>query len=181
MIFREASLSGVHTILIERHTDLRGSFGRIFDREAFAARGLAAEFVQASASITRRAGTLRGMHFQRKPHAEAKLVCCVRGAVHDVVADLRPESPSYMRWEAFTLREGGEMTLYIPPGCAHGFQTLADDTEVLYQMSVPYAAEAAAGFRFDDPAFNIPWPKPATVIAEKDLSWPPWDAAASQA
>ena len=174
MIFRETKLAGVHLVLIERHADARGSFGRTFCRDEFAARGLPAEFVQASASITVRAGTVRGMHYQRSPHAEAKLVRCVRGAIHDVVADLRPESPSFMQWEAFDLREGGDAMLYIPPGCAHGFQTLAAETEVLYQMSTRFAPEAAAGFRYDDPAFGITWPAPVAVIAEKDLAWPPW-------
>ena len=175
MIFRETTLAGAHLVLIERHADPRGSFGRVFCRDEFAAHGLPAEFVQASASVSVQAGTVRGMHHQRPPHGEAKLVRCVRGAIHDVIADLRPDSPSFMRWEAFELREGGDAMLYIPPGCAHGFQTLAEQTEVLYQMSTPYAPEAAAGFRFDDPAFGIAWPAPVTVIAEKDLAWPPWE------
>jgi dTDP-4-dehydrorhamnose 3,5-epimerase len=174
MIFRETTLAGVHTVLIERRADSRGSFGRVFCRDEFAAQGLPTEFVQASTSVSVHAGTVRGMHYQRPPHAEAKLVRCVRGAIHDVVADVRPDSPSFMRWEAFALREGGDMMLYIPPGFAHGFQTLADETEVLYQMSTPFAPEAAAGFRFDDPAFGIAWPAPVAVIAEKDLAWPPW-------
>ena len=174
MIFRETTLAGVHTVLVERRADPRGSFGRVFCRDEFAAQGLPAEFVQASASVSVHAGTVRGMHYQHPPHAEAKLVRCVRGAIHDVVADVRPDSPSFMRWEAFALREGGDAMLYIPPGCAHGFQTLADETEVLYQMSTPFAPEAAAGFRFDDPAFGIAWPAPVAVIAEKDLAWPAW-------
>ena len=175
MIFRETTLAGVHLVLIERHADARGSFGRTFCSSEFAARGLPAEFVQASASVSLRAGTLRGMHYQRAPHAEAKLVRCVRGAIHDVVADLRPDSPSCGRWQAFELREGGDAMLYIPPGLAHGFQTLADETEVLYQMSAAFAPEAAAGFRYDDPAFAIAWPAPVAVIAEKDLAWPAWE------
>ncbi len=174
MIFRETKLAGVHTVLIERHADPRGSFGRTFCRDEFAARGLPAEFVQASTSVSVHAGTVRGMHYQRPPHAEAKLVRCVRGTIHDIVADMRPDSPSFMRWEAFDLREDGDAMLYIPPGFAHGFQTLADETEVLYQMSTRFAPGASAGFRFDDPAFGITWPVPVTVIAEKDLAWPPW-------
>ena len=174
MIFRDTKLAGVHTVLIERHADPRGSFGRTFCRDEFAARGLPAEFVQASTSVSVHAGTVRGMHYQRPPHAEAKLVRCVRGAIHDIVADVRPDSPSFMQWQAFELHEGGDAMLYIPPGFAHGFQTLADETEVLYQMSTRFAPEASAGFRFDDPAFGITWPVPVTVIAEKDLAWPPW-------
>ena len=174
MIFRETSLAGVVAVLIERHADARGSFGRTFCADEFARQGLPATFVQASASVSARAGTLRGMHYQRAPHAEGKLVRCVRGAIHDVVADLRPDSPSFMRWEAFELREGGNAMLYIPEGCAHGFQTTADETEIVYQMTTPFAPEAATGCRFDDPAFAITWPGPATVISEKDLSWPAW-------
>ena len=143
MIFRETTLAGVTLVLIQRHEDSRGSFGRTFCRDEFAAAGLPVDFVQASASVSRHAGTLRGMHFQRAPCAEGKLVRCVRGAIHDVVADLRPDSPSFKRWQAFELREEGDATLYIPPGCAHGFQTTADDTEILYQMTERFAPEAA--------------------------------------
>jgi dTDP-4-dehydrorhamnose 3,5-epimerase len=171
MIFHPTELDQVFLIDIERYADERGSFGRTFCRREYAARGLASEFVQASTSFTRRAGTLRGMHYQRPPHAEAKLVRCIRGAIFDVVADLRPQSPSFMRWRGFTLHGIGDAMLYIPPGCAHGFQTLEDDTEVLYHMSQEYAPASASGFRYDDPAFAITWPLPISVIAEKDLSW----------
>ena len=161
-------------IVIERHTDARGSFGRVFCREEFAALGLVADFVQASTSVTLHAGTIRGMHFQRPPHEETKLVRCVRGQIYDVVADLRPWSPTYMRWQAFLLGEREDRILYIPEGCAHGFQTLRDDCEVLYQMSVPHAPHAADGFRFDDPAFDIQWPLPVGTVGPKDLQWPPF-------
>lgn len=174
MIFRKTELEGVWRIGTERQGDERGSFGRIFCRDEFAGHGLAAEFVQASSSITAKAGTIRAMHYQTAPHEEAKLVRCLRGAVHDVVADLRPGSPSFMRWQAFDLRAGDDCGLYIPPGCAHGFQTLTDDTEILYQMSAAFAPGHAAGFRYDDPAFAISWPLPVSVIAEKDLAWPPF-------
>ena len=174
MIFRETTLAGVTLVLIERYADARGSFGRTFCATEFARQGLPTAFVQASASVSTRAGTLRGMHYQRAPHEEGKLVRCVRGAIYDVVADLRPGSPSFKRWEAFELREGGDATLYIPEGCAHGFQTTADETEVAYQMTAPFAPEAATGFRFDDPAFAITWPGPATIISEKDQAWPAW-------
>jgi dTDP-4-dehydrorhamnose 3,5-epimerase len=174
LIFRETKLAGVCTIMIERHTDQRGSFGRTFCREEFSGHGLAAEFVQASTSFNLRAGTLRGMHYQKEPHAEAKLVRCVRGKIHDVVADLRQSSSSFLQWERFDLHGGGNTMIYVPPGCAHGFQTLVDDTEVFYQMSVPYCATAADGFRFDDPAFGITWPLPVTVMSVRDLAWSPW-------
>jgi dTDP-4-dehydrorhamnose 3,5-epimerase len=171
MIFETTPIPGLLAIRIERHADERGSFGRLFDRAAFAAHGLATAFTQQSLSVTRRAGTLRGMHFQRPPHAEVKFIRCTRGAIYDVVADLRPDSPSHRRWEAFQLSAEDDLCLYIPAGCAHGFQTLSDDVEVLYQMDVPYVAEAADGFRFDDPKFAIVWPRPITVIAAKDLAW----------
>ena len=177
MIFRRTDLDQLYLIVIERHSDARGSFGRTFCRREFSDHGLAAEFVQSSSSITLRAGTLRGMHYQRPPHEEAKLVRCIHGAVYDVVADLRPDSPSFMRWQAFHLTSDDDRMLYIPPGFAHGFQTLEDNTEILYQMSQEYAPESASGFRYDEPAFNITWPRPVTVIAEKDLAWAPVVAA----
>lgn len=172
MIFRPTAIEGLIGVLLQRHTDERGSFARSFCTRTFAEAGLEARFVQASASVTRIAGTLRGMHWQRAPSAETKLVRCVRGAVHDVVADIRPHSASFMRVEAFRLEAHGDLSLYIPPGCAHGFQTLVDDTEILYQMSVEYVPEQACGFRFDDQAFAIAWPLTPSVVAEKDLAWP---------
>lgn len=173
MLFEPTNIAGLVAIRLERHVDERGSFARLFCRDEFAAQGLTSSFVQASLSVTERAGTLRGMHFQRAPYAEVKFVRCIRGAIHDVVADLRPDSPSYLHWQAFDLSAHGDLSLYIPAGCAHGFQTLQDDCEVLYQMDVPYQPGFADGFRFDDPALGIDWPLPITVIAEKDLEWPP--------
>ena len=172
MRFETTAIAGLWAITLERSADERGLFARLFDRAAFAARGLATDFVQESLSVTRLAGTLRGMHFQREPHGEVKFIRCVRGAIHDVIADLRPGSPSHRRWQAFRLSPDNDLCLYVPPGCAHGFQTLADDTEVLYHMDTPYRAEAADGVRFDDPALGIVWPSPVSVIAAKDLGWP---------
>lgn len=172
MIFRKTAISGLFEVVLQRHEDDRGAFARTFCQAEFAAHGLLGEFVQASTSWNLRAGTLRGMHFQRAPHAEGKLVRCVRGAIHDVVADLRRGSPTFMRWQAFTLREDGDTQLYIPPGCAHGFLTLRDRTEVLYQMTLAFVAEAGSGFRFDDAAFGIVWPAPAAIVSDKDLAWP---------
>jgi len=171
MLFQPTELDQVRLITIERHGDERGSFGRTFCKREFAASGLASEFIQSSTSFTRQAGTLRGMHYQRAPDAEAKLVRCIRGAIYDVIADLRPHSSSFMRWLGFTLSGTGDTMLYIPPGCAHGFQTLEDDTEILYHMSCEYAPQSASGFRYDDPAFGIVWPRALTVIADKDLAW----------
>jgi dTDP-4-dehydrorhamnose 3,5-epimerase len=174
-------IEGLRLVRLERQEDARGSFGRLFCRDAFEAHGLAGAFVQESLSVTRFAGTLRGMHFQRPPHAEVKYVRCLRGEIHDVVADLRPASPSYRRWQMFRLAGHDDLALYIPAGCAHGFQTLTDDVEILYHMSVPYQPAFADGVRYDDPAFAIAWPREVTTIAEKDLDWPPWkDRAAPQ-
>jgi dTDP-4-dehydrorhamnose 3,5-epimerase len=172
MLFETTGIHGLWTVRLDRHQDERGSFGRLFDCAEFAARGLATTFVQQSLSVTRLRGTLRGMHFQQQSHAEVKFICCVRGEIHDVVADLRPDSPSRGRWEAFRLSAEDDLSLYIPAGCAHGFQTLSDDVEVLYQMDKPYAPDAASGFRFDEPAFGIAWPLPVMMLSEKDASWP---------
>ena len=172
MKFEATTIPGVFTVVLDRHVDARGSFARLFCQDDFAAAGLETRFVQQSLSMTSRAGTLRGMHYQRKPHEEVKFVRCVRGAVYDVVADLRPDSPTFRRWQAFELSVHSDLAVYIPKGCAHGFQTLVDDVEILYQMTVPYAAVAADGFRYDDRMIGITWPLPVTMIADKDLTWP---------
>ena len=172
MQFNSTTISGLWEIVLERHCDERGSFARSFCRDEFAARGLVSEFVQSSTSVTKRAGTIRGMHFQRAPFAEVKLVRCVRGLIYDVVADLRPESASYMQWQAFELGQETDTSMYIPSGCAHGFQTLTSDAEVTYSMSVPFTPGNGDGFRPDDPAFAIKWPLQATLISPKDGSWP---------
>ena len=173
MRFEPTTIPGLWAIRLDRYVDDRGSFARLFCRDGFAAHGLEAEFVQESLSVTLRAGTLRGMHYQRQPHAEVKFIRCVRGAIHDVVADLRPDSPTFHQWVGFELSQDSDLALYVPKGCAHGFQTLVDDVEVLYQMSTPYAPVAADGFRYDDSAVGITWPRPVTMIADKDLTWPP--------
>jgi len=172
MIFEQTNIGGLVALHLQRDNDERGSFARLFSSNEFAAHGLPRAFVQQSLSVTRRAGTIRGMHFQRPPHAEVKFVRCVRGAIYDVVADLRPESPSHLRWQGFRLEAQGDLALVIPAGCAHGFQSLQDDSEVLYQMDVPYDPAAAAGVRFDDAALGISWPLPVSVIADRDLAWP---------
>jgi dTDP-4-dehydrorhamnose 3,5-epimerase len=172
MRFETTTIPGLFAIRLDRHIDARGSFARLFCKQEFAAAGLETVFVQESLSVSRVGGTLRGMHFQRTPDEEVKFVRCIRGAIYDVVADLRPDSPTYRRWQAFELSADGDLAVYIPKGCAHGFQTLVDDVEILYQMTTPYVPAAADGFRFDDNAIGITWPLPVTVIAEKDLSWP---------
>lgn len=173
MRFEPTEIAGLFAVQLERTEDARGSFTRLFCRDTFAAHGLADVFVQASLSVTRRSGTLRGMHFQRQPHAEVKLVRCVRGMVFDVVADLRRDSATYLRWQGFHLMPQSDLALYIPTGCAHGFLTLTDDCELLYQMSIPFAPAFADGVRYDDPALGIVWPRAVALVAEKDLTWPP--------
>jgi dTDP-4-dehydrorhamnose 3,5-epimerase len=175
MIFREAALSGAWLIDIEPAQDERGFFARTWCEREFAAHGLEAGIVQESVSHNIRRGTLRGLHFQRAPHEETKIVRCVRGAIFDVIVDLRPESPTYQRWEGIELTAENRRALLVPQGCAHGFQTLADDTEVFYQISNFFAPQAGAGYRYDDQAFAIAWPVPVTVISDRDLRWPRFD------
>jgi dTDP-4-dehydrorhamnose 3,5-epimerase len=172
MRISETALAGAYLIEIQPLADARGFFARTFSRDAFLAAGLPSEFVQASVSYNIRRGTLRGMHYQASPHEEPKLVRCTRGAIHDVIVDLRPASPSHRRWIAVELSAENRRTLYVPPGFAHGFQTLADDTEILYQMAAPYVPDAGRGVRWDDPAFAIAWPIAAPFLSERDASYP---------
>ncbi|HEX9402561.1 MAG TPA: dTDP-4-dehydrorhamnose 3,5-epimerase [Anaeromyxobacter sp.] len=174
MKFTATRLEGVHQIDLEAREDDRGFFARSFCQQEFAAHGLATSVVQSNVSYNRRRGTLRGMHFQIAPAAEPKLVRCTRGRLFDVAVDLRPASATYCQWVGVEL--GGEAArtrmLYVPEGCAHGFQTLEDDTEVFYEMFAAYSAEHARGVRWDDPAFGIAWPLPAPILSEKDRSYP---------
>ena len=172
MIWRETELAGAFVVESEPIEDERGWFARIYDESEFAERGLAARFVQASAAFNKESRTLRGMHYQAEPHAEAKLVRCIRGAVHDVIVDLRPASPTFKRWVAVELTAGGGRMLYVPEGLAHGYLTLEDESETLYLISAPYAPEAARGVRWNDPAFGIEWPHEPRVLSEKDKAWP---------
>jgi dTDP-4-dehydrorhamnose 3,5-epimerase len=172
VILRETPLSGAFVVEPEPARDERGFFARMFDREAFAAHGLAPDVDQTSVSFNVQAGTLRGMHYQAGPHGEEKLVRCVRGAVHDVIVDLRPDSPTFRGWFGLDLDEDSRLALYVPKGMAHGFLTLADGAEVLYQISTPYVPGAARGVRFDDPAFGIRWPGAPQVISERDRTYP---------
>jgi dTDP-4-dehydrorhamnose 3,5-epimerase len=167
----ETPLPGAYVVELEPIEDERGWFARTFDAAAFEQRGLDAAVVQCNSSFNRRAGTLRGMHFQASPYAEAKLVRCTRGAIFDVIVDLRPGSPTTCRWFGIELRPDDAASLFVPAGFAHGFQTLVDDSEVHYQMSHHYVPEAARGVRWDDPAFGIEWPEPppsGRVISERD-------------
>ena len=172
MRFVETPVAGAWVIELEPFEDERGFFARSFCAREFEARGLETRLVQCNLSWNRRKGTLRGMHYQRPPAAEAKLVRCVRGALFDVVLDLRSGSPTEGRHHGVELSAANRRSLYIPPGCAHGFQSLVDDTEILYQMSEFYTPEAGAGVRHDDPRFGIAWPLPVAVISDRDRDWP---------
>ena len=173
MRFTETPLPGAWIVELERRADERGSFARTFDRDEFAARGLEPAVVQCSTSYNARAGTLRGLHYQADPHGEPKLVRCTRGAVYDVIVDLRRDRPTHRRWYGVELTADNGRALYVPVGVAHGFQTLRDASEVLYMMGHEYVPSAASGVRWDDPAFGIDWP-PAKrrVMSERDRSYP---------
>ena len=175
MTFRELSIPGVFAIEVERENDERGYFGRIWCREEFAAHGMCVDMVQASVSHNRVAGTLRGMHFTWPPAREGKLVRCARGRVIDVLLDLRPDSPAFLRHIAVELDACLYNAAYIPPGVAHGFQTLIDDVHIIYMMTESYRAELADGVRWDDPAFGIRWPLQVSVMSERDRSYPDFD------
>jgi dTDP-4-dehydrorhamnose 3,5-epimerase len=172
MIWRETELPGAFVVESERVEDERGWFTRIYDVVELEDRGLAASFAQGSLAYNKERGTLRGMHYQAEPHAEAKLVRCVRGAVHDVIVDLRPGSPTFKCWAAVELTAAGGRMLYIPEGLAHGYLTLEDESETLYLISAPYAPQSARGVRWDDPAFGIEWPEDPRMMSEKDKAWP---------
>jgi dTDP-4-dehydrorhamnose 3,5-epimerase len=159
-------------IELEPHVDSRGHFARTFCAEEFAAHGLATTIAQTSASRNTVAGTLRGMHIQADPHAETKLVRCVRGAIFDVIVDMRANSPSRLRWHGVRLDAETGAAIYVPAGFAHGFVTLEPDSDVMYQMSTPYAPDAARGLRWDDPALGIDWPCSPTVISARDSAYP---------
>lgn len=174
MIFAETSLPGAFIIDIQWHEDDRGAFGRVFCTDEFRKVGIEAHVAQANISKNARRATLRGLHYQRAPHAEAKIIRVNRGRIYDVIADLRPQSPTYTRWFGVYLDGDAGQSLYVPAGLAHGFLTLDDRTEIFYLMSAPYVEEAAAGVRFDDPALGIVWPEPPQVISPRDLSFPPF-------
>jgi dTDP-4-dehydrorhamnose 3,5-epimerase len=172
MRFTETKVAGAFLIEPEPIADERGFFARTWCREEFADHGLTAELAQANISFNHRRGTLRGLHYQAAPHAEAKLVRATRGAIWDLALDLRRDSPTYLAWFGAELSDANRHMLYVPEGCAHGFLTLTDGAEVAYQMSAPFAAQAARGVRFDDPAFGITWPGEVVVINERDRTYP---------
>ena len=172
MKFTETPLKGAFIIEPERIEDERGFFARTFCRREFEARGLNPDLVQCSISFNHQRATLRGMHYQSAPHAEAKLVRCTRGAIYDVIIDLRPQSPTFRRWVAVDISAENHLMVYVPEGFAHGFQTLQDETEVSYHISEFYSPERARGVRWNDPAFAIGWPIADPVISVRDQTHP---------
>jgi dTDP-4-dehydrorhamnose 3,5-epimerase len=172
MRFAATPIPGCWVVEPEEQADERGFFARLFSRDEFSAHGLNPELAQSSISFNRQRSTLRGMHWQEKPHEEAKLVRCTQGAIFDVALDLRHGSPAYLKWYGVELTAKNRRMLYIPEGCAHGLLTLADDTEVQYSISEFHHPESARGARFDDPAFGITWPEPVRVISARDSSYP---------
>ena len=171
MKFQTTKIPGVAVIDLEPLADERGFFARSWCAHEFAAQGLTTNVAQTSLAFTAQAGTVRGLHYQASPHAEEKLVRCVRGAAYVVVADLRPESPTHREWIGVELSAENRRMLYVPRHCAQGYQTLVNDTELLYQMSEFYVPESARGVAYDDPAFGIIWPLPVSMISPKDQSW----------
>lgn len=183
MNFRETPLSGAFIVEPERHEDSRGFFARTFCHDEMTEHGLESVFVQCNTSFNRSRGTLRGLHYQADPHGEAKLIRCTAGRAWDVMVDIRPGSRSYGKWLGVELSAVTGRMVYLPEGFAHGFQTLEDDTELFYQMSRPYFADAAQGLRWDDPAFAIEWPIPDPIMSDRDRAFdllPPFGAIARE-
>ena len=171
MIFTPLDLADAYIIDVDPHMDQRGFFTRSFCQNEFADHGLNPNIVQINTGFSHKKGTLRGMHYQMPPYAEAKLVRCIRGAIFDVMVDLRPNSGTHKKWFGAELTHQNRRMLYVPEGFAHGYITLEDDTEMIYQTSQFFSKEHATGVRFDDPAFHIDWPMEPTVLSEQDKSW----------
>lgn len=176
MKFSETKLPGVFLISIEPHEDERGFFARAFCKKEFGDMGLCTDFVQCDLSFNRNRGTLRGMHFQKHPYEEVKVVSCMKGAIYDVVLDIRKDSATYGEWVAAELTEENHQMFYIPKGLAHGFQALTDDSLVYYQMGQFYTPSSGSGVRYDDPRFEIRWPVEQKIVSEKDQNWGAWQA-----
>ena len=171
---RRTPLPGLWEVHSEPRRDERGSFARVFCAEAFAPVRPDLRFVQVNHSVTAHRGTVRGLHFQRAPHAEAKLIRCLRGRVFDVAVDLRPDSPSFGRWHAVELSADNGVQVFIPEGVAHGFQALEDDAHLLYQHTAPHEPASEAGLRHDDPTLAVAWPLPVTLLSPRDRALPSW-------
>lgn len=178
MRFSPTKLADAVVVELEQHRDERGFFARTYCEREFSEHGLPTHFPQCNLSRNDRAGTLRGMHFNGPPHAEAKLVRCTRGAIYDVIIDLRPGSATYAEWIGVELSADAGVALYVPPGFAHGFLTLADASDVFYHMGAFFQPDAARGLRYDDPVFSVRWPRDVAVISERDATYPDFDLEA---
>jgi dTDP-4-dehydrorhamnose 3,5-epimerase len=172
MEFTETKLKGAFVVSMKQIQDDRGFFARAWCRDEFAAHGLNPDMVQLNVGYSHVKGTLRGLHFQEAPHAEAKFVRCTSGAIYDVIVDLRPDSPTWRQSFGLELSAENRLMLYAPEGFAHGYQTLTDMAEIYYMTSTPYAAQSARGVRYNDPAFGVVWPLPVSVISQPDQNWP---------
>ncbi len=177
MEFTETTLKDARVLRLKKIEDERGFFARAWCREEFLQHGLNPEMVQLNTAFSHRRGTLRGLHYQLVPHAEAKFIRCTRGAIYDVIVDLRPGSPTLGRWYGLELTPDNGLMLYAPEGFAHGYQTLQDNTEMYYFTSAAYAPSAARGLRYDDPVVGIEWPLPVSLISPADRSWPGFQGA----
>ncbi|WP_462380546.1 dTDP-4-dehydrorhamnose 3,5-epimerase [Pseudomonas sp. Marseille-QA0892] len=172
MKFHQTELKDAWLIELEKRGDDRGFFARTMCQEEFAKHGMVTQFVQQNMSVSAHKGTLRGLHYQLRPNAEAKLIRCLRGAIIDIIVDIREDSPTYLKHQAFELTDTNMHQLYVPPGFAHSFQTLTDDVEVSYLVSAPYTPSAERGLRYNDEQLGIEWPLPVTTISDKDAAWP---------
>jgi dTDP-4-dehydrorhamnose 3,5-epimerase len=179
MEFTETTLKGTYLVRPQRHEDERGHFARAWCGDEFREHGLRGQMVQLNVGLSRQRGTLRGLHYQAAPHAEAKFVRCTRGAIYDVIVDLRRESPTFGKWVGAELTADNGLMLYSPEGFAHGCQSLEDNTEFYYLTSVAYVPEAARGLRYDDPVLGIQWPLPVSSISAVDRQWPDFASALS--
>jgi dTDP-4-dehydrorhamnose 3,5-epimerase len=171
MIFNETKIPGVYVIELEKREDSRGYFARAWCQKEFSAHNLPA-FVQTNMSMCRQKGTIRGLHYQAAPHGEAKYMRCIRGAIYDVVVDVRPDSPTYKKWFGVELSAENRKAIFVPEGLAHAYQALTDDAEVIYSASAFYTPGAERGLRWNDPAFNIEWPIREALVSDKDAKWP---------
>lgn len=171
MIFTETDISGSYLIDVKRIGDERGFFGRLWCEREMEEMGLVSSIKQSNIGVSPLKGTLRGLHYQTAPHQEVKIIRCPRGAIYDVIVDLRPDSPTFKKWFAVELTAENSRMLYVPEGCATGYQTLVDDTEIYYHTSEFYHPESATGVRYDDPAFGIEWPLPIAAISDNDKNW----------
>ncbi|MCI0621722.1 MAG: dTDP-4-dehydrorhamnose 3,5-epimerase [Acidobacteria bacterium] len=172
MVFSQAPLESAYIVDVTKIEDNRGFFARSWCSQEFLRRGLTNVMVQTNIGFNLKRGIVRGLHYQTDPHSEAKLIRCTRGAIYDVIVDLRPDSPTYKQWFGTELTEDNYRMIYAPEGVAHGYQTLTDNAEIVYQTSEFFVPEAATGVRYDDPAFTIDWPLPVQLVSARDRSWP---------